>query len=384
LLALLLLPIDCTPPDVAGRVAVQEAPAEAQAVALAAVRVETTSASGTISEAARMPGPATTARADAPARNAACEGCHRDIAAEWRGSLHHRAYTEATFARALAREPTGFCRGCHAPEADPSRPAPKALAALGVGCISCHAPAHAGLADGAVWAGPAATGAAPHPVVPSAAFAGVPGCANCHEFGFDHEPAMLMQATVREHAASRFAGSSCADCHMPRVGEGSRRHRSHGFAASRDPALLRTALQVEARRSRGSITLRLVPAAVGHAVPTGDLFRRLWIEAETRDSGGEVVAHAARAPGRRFGHHHDGVLRRKLELADDRPGGPQAAADGGITVVLELGAEVDASTVRWRVLHQRVELPLQDDEAIIAGTIELAAGTLPPLENGQP
>jgi len=327
---------------------------------------------------ATMPGPAMRdARLDAPTRNRGCETCHVEIAAEWRGSLHQRSYVDPEFARALAREPQPFCRGCHAPEADPRAPAPPSLAALGVGCVTCHAPA--GLAADAVLAVPGDSRAAPHAVVASAAFAGAPACAACHEFAFPGRAAP-MQLTVREHAASRFAATSCADCHMPWTGDGAGRHRSHVFAASRDPALLQRSLRVEATREPGVVVLRLVPAAVGHAVPTGDLFRRLLVEAGATDAAGIVVGHDARALGRRFERRHESSLRTvQVEVADDRPGAPASReADGASVVSLDLGPEADAYPVRWRVVHQRVEFHRSDD-VVIAGELELAGGDLPPL-----
>lgn len=324
-----------------------------------------------------MPGPATLARLDAPTQNRGCESCHLEIAAEWRGSLHQRAYLDPEFARALDREPQPFCRGCHAPEADPRAPAPPALAALGVGCVTCHAPA--GLPADAVLAVPRDSRAAPHPVVQSVAFAGAPACAACHEFSFPGRPAP-MQLTVREHAASRFAATSCADCHMPWTGDGQARHRSHVFAASRDPALLQRALRVEATRQPGRVTLRLIPAEVGHAVPTGDLFRRLLVEAEATDRTGAPVSHDARTLGRRFERRHESSLRTvQVEVADDRPGAPGSREQGGaVQVQLELGPEADAYPVRWRVVHQRVEFHRSDD-VVIAGEQALAGGDLPPL-----
>src|SRR5262245_3846410 len=71
-----------------------------------------------------LPGPAPRERAegyDAGVENARCEGCHADVAAEWRGSMHQRAWTDPVFLAAYALEPLSFCRGCHAPEADPER-----------------------------------------------------------------------------------------------------------------------------------------------------------------------------------------------------------------------------------------------------------------------
>src|SRR6185436_5578534 len=97
-----------------------------------------------------MPGPFTLARAallhgEAPARNAACEGCHADVAAEHRGSLHQRSQEDPAYQRAFSREPRPFCQRCHAPEADPLSPVPPELAALGTGCVTCHLTGDAGV-----------------------------------------------------------------------------------------------------------------------------------------------------------------------------------------------------------------------------------------------
>lgn len=325
-----------------------------------------------------LPGPArASARPHAPADNRGCETCHQTIAGEWRDSLHHNAYADPEFARALAREPQPFCRGCHAPEADPRAPPPPELAALGVGCVTCHAPA--GLPPGAVLAVPGDSLPAPHPVIASTAFAGAPACAACHEFTFPGRPAP-MQLTVREHAASRFAATSCADCHMPWTGEGAARHRSHVFAASRDPALLQRSLHVEATRRPGTVVLRIIPAAVGHAVPTGDLFRRLLVEAEANDEADDPVSYDARPLARHFERQRLSSLRTlQVEVADDRPGAPDNhEPDGATVVLLDLGPEADAYPVRWRVIHQRVEFHRADD-VVIAGEQTIASGDLPPL-----
>src|SRR3712207_728161 len=86
-----------------------------------------------------MPAPAPIHRDGDPARsNAACESCHPDVAAEWRASSHRTAYTDPVFQRALAREPSPFCRGCHAPEAPPEDEPPARLGEIGVGCVTCH------------------------------------------------------------------------------------------------------------------------------------------------------------------------------------------------------------------------------------------------------
>lgn len=325
-----------------------------------------------------LPGPAVgPGRPDAAAQNAACAHCHVAVAAEWRGSLHHDAYTNTSFAAALAREPLPFCRGCHAPEADPERPAPRALAQLGVGCVSCHVP------DDVVLAAPRADLAqetAPHPIRRSGRFAGAGACAGCHEFAFPGAPE-LMQRTVAEHAASTRAGTSCADCHMPRVGVA---RRSHAFVASRDPGFVAQAVRVAARRDGSQVVLRLAPGAVGHAFPTGDLFRRLVVVAEVVEAGRQL-----RADRRVLARHFDRVRR---ELWDDRVGaaafaGPEhrpsagdPARDGDdIVVTLELGPPAYDREIRWRVQYERVAFPANDrDDAEIEASMTIAGGVLRP------
>lgn len=315
-----------------------------------------------------MPGPARAARA--PERvdaNAGCVRCHPRQAAEWSASQHRTAYTDPEFQRALVRERPVFCRGCHAPEADPSRPPDVARGSLGVGCVSCHVP------DGttAVLAAPGEHAPAPHAVVRSAAFGEVEACASCHEFAFPRTPEVPMQSTVTEHRHSRFADRSCGACHMPWVGDGAARHRDHGFAASRDPAMLRAALEISTTREPpGRVRVRVGPGAVGHAVPTGDLFRRLWIEVEAGDDG---ELYDARALSRH-------VLDDRL-VGDDRPGAPALAHRGGVSEIeLDLGDAAIDRTITWRIYHQRVELPLDGDDALVFGETLVAEGQLSPTQ----
>lgn len=307
-------------------------------------------------------------------QNAACERCHASIAAEWRESQHRSATTDPEFGRALAREPLSFCRSCHAPEAALAETS-SAAAAVGVACVSCHVP-HGG--DGRVLTD-RASGRADHAVRASVEFAGVAGCASCHEFDFASTPGLPMQLTVTEHAQSSFADRSCADCHMPEVGEGAQRHRSHAFAASRDPQMLQKAVVVAAERIDGErVRIRLAPGEIGHAFPTGDLFRRLLVEAEGVDEDGDPVAADERTLGRVFAERRAHGPRERVLVRDDRVGAPGLHA---VDVVLDLGPGADALAVRWRVVHQRVEFPVFDDEVVLAGETVVASGSLPPQED---
>jgi len=321
-----------------------------------------------------MPGPAPLHRVeDAAARNGECVACHDDIAAEWRASLHRAAYTSRDFQSALRSEPLPFCRGCHAPEADPRRPEPE-LAALGVGCVSCHLPAgDAVLSARAVDAADEAA----HPVLRAAAFATADACANCHQFTFpDRRPVPeYMQTTVHEHRASTQRDRSCADCHMPRVtGADGRVHRSHAFTGSRDPDGMRAAFTVRASRpaaDRVRLTLDLREESIGHAFPTGDLFRRLVVVAEVPGDDGRPITTATRYLTRHF------TLSRR-EVADDRVGAPDLAG-GDQLIPFDLGPPAIGREIRWRVAYERVAFPrASNDDAEVEASIIVATGTLGP------
>ncbi len=302
---------------------------------------------------ARMPGPAPILRSfDPVAVNAQCEGCHSDIAKEWRSSLHRAAFTNDAFQHALARDPVPFCRGCHAPEANAWSPE-AARAALGVGCVSCH------VLDRAPLAVPGSR-AAPHPLAREAVFASPAACAGCHEFEFPDRhrrvTPLLMQSTLSEHAKSPHAAKRCASCHMPIVSG----HRSHAFVASRDAAAIRAAVRIDAVRAGDGVTITLTASdTLGHAFPTGDLFRRVTVE--TIVDGAKHVVHFARHFASREELKGHPV---RVQIADDRvaPGAPRSV-------------EVFGKTVRYRVLYERVAF-LREPDAEVEGSIELAAGAL--------
>lgn len=298
---------------------------------------------------------------------AECERCHLAEAADWRASLHRMSELEPAYQRAFAIEPMPFCRGCHAPEADPRRETPRELAELGVGCVSCH------VTDGGAVLGVPREDArpAPHVVARDPRFAESGACAGCHEFAF---PAMLargegalMQATVTEHVQSNFAQVSCADCHMPWQSG----RRRHDFQSSRSPEVLQGALRVTARRSATSVQLELASVNVGHAFPTGDLFRRIEVSAEAvgpeQSSLGLQTVWLKR-------HFAPGTGHGRVLTLDDR------LFDEPRRIEFALGDVAKEREVVWRVAYQRVAQPNGFDEssAPIEGEIELASGRLLP------
>lgn len=340
----------------------------ASMVAGLAARAESTAAPASASEAEpRMPGPSAGARARARLdTNEDCVGCHEEVAREWAGSSHARAYEDPLFQVAFERERrSGFCQGCHAPEADPEAPASARAGAVGVGCVSCHL----GPDGETVLAGPGSA-TAPHALHRTARFAGPEACAGCHEFAFPDaraDPELLMQRTLSEHQASAFADRSCQSCHMPQMGgEGKSGHAGHRFVV--DASLLASAASIRARWEPGAVLVELRPGALGHAFPTGDLFRRLVVEVEAREGGWSEH----RVLGRRFDlRREDGVLI-KVERADTRVG----VSAGPTLVRIEVPAKLDEASLRWSVSYERVlDSPIgASDQAEVWDRRELASG----------
>lgn len=306
-------------------------------------------------------------RDGAARQNRACETCHAEIAREWRGSRHRAAHDNAELSRALKREPRqqrSFCVRCHAPEA-PLDGAPSKATAIGVGCVTCHVPL------GPVLAAPRspdpAPRRAPHALLRTAALENGDACASCHEFAFPPGDGRgWMQRTLSEHRVAAGPDMGCNGCHMPYVGEGRQRHRSHAFRGGHDPAFVRSALAVTATRPEPArVRIVLTPRNVTHAVPTGDLFRRLTVTATAPD-GTRRVRHLAR-------HFRPGG-RSRDEIGDDRP--------YRVPSIVELWLSDGAAgqRVRWSVSYERVAyLPGGDESrAVLDGTVLVADGTLAP------
>lgn len=258
-----------------------------------------------------------------PVARAACGSCHAAIEAEWQASAHRSSATNAAYARALRSEPLPFCRGCHLPSADPRRAATAEEADRGIGCTDCHG-------------GPAELHG------PPAARPRARACAGCHEFAFPSGQG-LMQKTATEHRASAYADRSCESCHMPRRGG----HVDHRFLVD-EAMLARSVVTRVTRVSATRIAVRLAPGEVGHATPTGDLFRRLEVVAEARDGDAKLVARASRVLARVFTMKAGG----RVEVADERVG-----AGAPPCFELALGDAATGRDVSVRVLYQRVQEP---------------------------
>jgi hypothetical protein len=267
--------------------------------------------------------------------NAGCVSCHATEAAAWSGSRHRHAFDNEPFQNALAREPEStrsFCVGCHAPEA---QHAGGEATELGVACITCHTPLGPVLAS-------RASGKAPHGTFASTSFRSTDSCKRCHEFEFPrHGPAGgLMQRTISEHDSAN-SEATCVSCHMPSGAQ------SHAFPGGYDSELLKKALAMRAERRACNAVLTLTPNGVTHAVPTGDLFRRLAVS---------VTAQGEQKETRYLARHFMLQGGRRIEISDDRPHlAPRE-------VRFSLGGACDVP-FSYAVSYQRVGFIAGDDEA---------------------
>lgn len=323
-----------------------------------------------------LPGPAPLKRSqgfDAARVNQGCVRCHTEIADEWQRSLHRHAIDDPVFQAALAIEPTPFCRKCHAPESDPSAEPDAPSIAIGIGCTSCHVSGSHILARETRAGSPS-----DHPVLGDPRIATAAACRGCHQFTFPNRPVVFMQSTLDEHARSSFSQAPCQACHMRKVaGAGGRAHSSHDFAVQGRAEVLRSALVIQAARlDDGALVVTLEAGVVGHAVPTGDVFRRLEVSAAAMDGEGRVVSEATPAVlEREFAIQLGPNGTDRIPVADRRV--PPPGSDPPREVTLRFPAEVTRHRVQWRVLYRRMDPAMSEvfgidpdkDAVFVAGGI---------------
>ena len=269
---------------------------------------------------------------------AACADCHGEIVAQWSASRHKVAWSNIIFQTEYQQKAPGpFCITCHAPLAEQAAEAlygsPGESAHEGVTCATCHVRAGQilGVSDGAA-----------HP------YDGVARdpdalCAGCHDFDFPNstEP---MQATVRE--AQALGAESCVSCHMPQ-GE-------HNFKGGHDLETLRGAISVTATRKRDRVEFTIEAKNVGHAVPTGELYRHLTLEIRARGGWTELAW-----LGRRLQRATEGDPSVLLTILDTRlwPGQP---------LVVSTTAKADAWRLRFHYAPDSSPLPEETRTALVA------------------
>ncbi len=276
-----------------------------------------------------------------------CGQCHTEIAAEWKQSLHRRAWENEYFAHSYASEPLAFCRKCHAPLADPRFEPSAEARAVGVGCTTCHV-----VPAGIVGTSAIAARADGHEVLGDARLGTAAACANCHDFAFpgSQRPTVdRMQKTHSEHAQSAFSSKPCQNCHMPLVpSQNGGSHRKHDFRVQGDRNMMARAVVVDhAQIKNHALHLDLTPGDVGHAFPTGDLHRRVEIRVTAIDSQGRALGPTSTEILRRtFGFTHEGPSKTvPVEQADNRLLGPKH---------IELSLPKAAQRARYEIVWQKL------------------------------
>jgi hypothetical protein len=295
-----------------------------------------------------------------------CARCHADVVDEWRGSAHASAWTDPLVAREYRAQPDPRCVGCHAPRTrsgeQPSGPA----AHDGVDCVSCHAPADVHTQARA----------------PVSARASSEACGRCHQFRFlpvevHDQPAYdsdaWLQDTLGEWSRSEAAraGVTCIDCHMPEHGVARDRHRSHAFPGMSDARLLAGAVEVSiaARRVGDAIVVdaQLRPGAIGHAFPTGDVFRVAVLRVQTDEPESDADEFVLKRWFAAEPATSDALPVEVVEVADTRV--------QGAPLQIELRLRSDARRVSWslelRAAGREQADPLERRVLVDAGVLEI-------------
>lgn len=340
-----------------------------------------------------LPGPdrRVVTAAHAAELNRSCASCHSAIATEWEQSLHRRAFSNSYFARALRQENTPFCRKCHAPDADSAQLPPASAAHDGVSCVSCHLTSHGITGADGIAAVATADGSAPgHSHAGDARWRTPDVCVACHQFDF---PAQIgstaggvslaaMQDTHAEHAASKYADVPCQTCHMPRVEDAAgNSHADHRFAVMNDSAFLAQAARVElVERTAERVLVSLTPGRIGHAFPTGDLFRRAELRLNVNSSNAQEQSRASYVLQRVYGY--DPTTRSRRVLSDTRLG--PATRDDDATRVVDLALAAEGRTIHWQLVWQRMPPGAADVLGLdwTAHERVIAQGTWAPRERG--
>jgi len=244
----------------------------------------------------------------------ACAQCHREQFADWKESLHARAYSPGLIGQfpGMGHEAGNDCLKCHAPLAEQRYVSnrdmldslklklkyPKGftedgevnsstlpLRHAGVTCAACHV-------RGWQRFGPPQRDTEKVGHVPGAAHGGFTAtgdfeksnfCASCHQFPQDYAiNGKPLENTVKEWQQSRFArqGVQCQNCHMP--------DRKHQFKGIHDPEMTRKGLDFKLERRGQGALLTVHSRWIGHAFPTY-VTPKVVVEAEALDRNGHVI-----------------------------------------------------------------------------------------------
>ncbi len=267
-----------------------------------------------------------------------CATCHQSFHAEWKTSMHARAWVDRYFQVDFRFDGSQqICKNCHTPldrqqedlvlghrdaeKWDPIlKPNPafdKALQSEGVTCAGCH------LRNGKIL-GPYGSKDAPHPVEKVADTNTI--CLRCHVVSgkrwdtFYRFPPCGTVAEIRasrpgsggtkpgarggsgEVTASGPRDLGCVGCHMPLmrrplVEDGPvRETRRHLWRGGHDPEMVRKALSIRLEevpppnKTKRLFKLMITNVGAGHYVPTGTPDRHLKVTLRLLDAEGQELA----------------------------------------------------------------------------------------------
>ena len=276
-----------------------------------------------------------------------CGACHTREQHTWASSRHARASSNPTFRIAFEAGPRAWCLTCHAPR---SAQGGREALAEGVSCAACHLRGQTVLSAHA----PSAEARSVHPIEEEPRLRTADFCAGCHQFDapmrgpLEHDNRFVpsgtpMQDTLSEWRASSFAPvTPCQGCHM--------REGSHAFPGGHDAELVRGAVEVEVRAATPTRVLVTVRSrGVGHALPTGDPYRRLRLT---------LCADAActRVLGTTFFQKSLESTPRAYRLAEDTRVPPPTAATPSPSRTLEIPLSAPLPPgATWRLVRHHAD-----------------------------
>jgi hypothetical protein len=341
--------------------------------------------------------------------SATCGGCHIDQLAEWRDSIHARAWDDDQYQAELAKDPgvSWICINCHLPLFDQQARLPVALTDGdlrqpvladnptydetlrddAIGCAACHV--REGWVEGPTGSAPGA----PHRARKSPNLTDPSFCTRCHgvEVYVEELELICAFATGREWEAWRAAGDGdaatrCQDCHMPTVqhrrwsGAAPAAGPHHAFPGSLIPKRPADTAAFEALQAifpegvevaisvlpaplagGATATARVVlhNARAGHSVPTGDPERYLEVRTMVVDADGALLAEQVEVIRSRYEWHP----RPKL-LSDNRLAAGEervleipfvAPGDGDVRVTVQVDKyRIDQHALEYHHLGDKV------------------------------
>jgi hypothetical protein len=223
-----------------------------------------------------------------------CGACHEGIYEEWSNTRHRVAFTNKLYKESHEKEPLIWCVNCHAPimksNGDPEKIQDRLFVEDGVSCIVCHK------RGDKILTARIPSKPKEHEYIEVKEMRRSEFCENCHQFNFpvgtgnvphknfkfSNQP---MQNTFTEWQMSYFYGKeTCQDCHM----ETKTNYKTHNFPGGHNRDYLAKTFSLSLEKvSDDDAKLIVTAKRLGHAFPTGDLFRTLVIR--LLDKKGEEI-----------------------------------------------------------------------------------------------